>query len=51
MSQDERMEMEANLLVIGRKILKAQDLLRKMRYRWDMFRKKHKLLVPLVQDR
>lgn len=47
----ERDEMEANLRMISRKISKAQDLLRKMRSRWDLFREKYKLLVPLVHDR
>lgn len=51
MPPDDQMEMEANVLMITRKISKAQDLLRKMRSRWDLFRKKHKLLVPLVHAR
>lgn len=51
MSEDARLEMEANLLLISRKIAKANFLLRKMRSRWDIFREKHRHLAPLVHDR
>lgn len=51
MSPDERSEMEKNLLAISYKVLQAQELLRKMRARWDQFRQKHKHLVPLVHAR
>lgn len=51
MSADARMEMEANLSSISRKIGKANFLLRNMRSRWDIFRERHKHLVPLVHER
>ncbi|CAM9104938.1 unnamed protein product [Scytosiphon promiscuus] len=51
MSPDARLEMEANLASISRKIGKANFLLRNMRSRWDIFRERHKLLVPLVHER
>lgn len=51
MPTEDLMEMEAHLLMISRKIMKAQDLLRKMRSRWDLFRLKYKHLVPAVHAR
>ncbi|CAM9105353.1 unnamed protein product [Ectocarpus fasciculatus] len=51
MSEDARLEMETNLLLISRRIAKANFLLRKMRSRWDIFREKHRDLAPLVHDR
>lgn len=43
--------MEANLLLIARKIAKENFVLRKMRSRRDIFRERHRRLAPLVQDR
>ncbi|CAN0325943.1 unnamed protein product [Ectocarpus sp. 12 AP-2014] len=52
MSEDARLAMEANLLLlISRKIAKANFVLRKMRSRWDIFRERHRRLALLVQDR
>lgn len=51
MSQEEQQAMEVNLLLISRKIAKANFLLRNMRSRWDLFREKHRDLAPLVHDR
>ncbi|CAN0457509.1 unnamed protein product, partial [Ectocarpus sp. 12 AP-2014] len=51
MSEDARLEMETNLLLISKKIAKANFLLRKMRSRWDIFRERHRHLAPLVHDR